>query len=100
MDLSFTGEELAFRDEVRGFMDANILAETRRKVLEGVEVARDDTLAWHQILHRQGWGGSNGAKEYSATWGGPGEQHRFRVGSPRGGAPRLPPFRRQMEGPE
>ena len=59
MDLSFSAEELAFRDEVRAFIAANVPADTRRKVLEGLEVSRDDTLRWQQILHRQGWGGPN-----------------------------------------
>src|SRR2546425_11161680 len=98
MDLNFTGEELAFRDEVRAFMGTNISAETRRKVLEGVEVSRDDTLGWHQALHRHGWGGPNWPKEYGGTGGGPVRQYIFEGGSGAAGAPRLLPFGLQMGG--
>ena len=41
MDLTFSSEELAFRDEVRAFLAASLSAETRRKVLEGFEVSRE-----------------------------------------------------------
>ena len=41
MDLSFTGEELAFRNEVRAFIEANIPGDTRRKVLEGLDISRE-----------------------------------------------------------
>jgi alkylation response protein AidB-like acyl-CoA dehydrogenase len=67
MDLSFTAEELAFRDEVRAFIEANVPAEMRRKVLDGLEVSRDDTVRWQQILHRKGWGGPNWPKEFGGT---------------------------------
>src|SRR5438309_4277311 len=99
MDLNFTGEELAFRDEVGTFMEANVPAETRRKVLEGVEVARDDTLAWHQILHRQGWGGPNWPKEFGGTGWDPVRQYIFEEESAAAGAPRLLPFGLKMVGP-
>src|SRR2546421_11369317 len=99
MDLNFTGEELAFRDEVRAFMSTNISAETRRKVLEGVEVSRDDTLGWHQALHRHGWGGPNWPKEDGGTGGGPGRQEIFEEVRAGAGAPRLVPFGLQVVGP-
>ena len=68
MDLSFTGEELAFRNEVRAFIEASIPADTRRKVLEGLEISRDDTLRWQQILHQHGWGGPNWPREHPACF--------------------------------
>src|SRR2546429_2923271 len=96
MDLNFTGEELAFRDEVRAFMGTNIPAETRRKVLEGVEVSRDDTLGWHQALHRHGWGGPDLPKEFGGTGGDPLREYIFEEGSAAAGAPRLLPFGLEM----
>jgi alkylation response protein AidB-like acyl-CoA dehydrogenase len=99
MDLNFTGEELAFRDEVRAFIQANIPAETGRKVLEGLEVSRDDTLRWQQILHRQGWGGPNWPKEFGGTGWDPVRQYIFEEESAAAGAPRLLPFGLKMVGP-
>src|SRR3954468_6604840 len=55
MDLTFSRDELAFRDEVRAFLAQSLPEGTRHKVLEGMEVSRDETLRWQQILHQRGW---------------------------------------------
>jgi len=99
MDLSFSAEELAFRDEARAFIAANVPADTRRKVLEGLEVSRDDTLRWQQILHRQGWGGPNWPKEFGGTGWDPVQQYIFEEESAAAGTPRLLPFGLKMVGP-
>ncbi|HWE23441.1 MAG TPA: acyl-CoA dehydrogenase family protein [Myxococcales bacterium] len=99
MDLSFTKEELAFRDEVRTFLEANIPKETRDKVLEGDEVSRDDTVRWQQILYRNGWGGPNWPKEFGGTGWDPLRQYIFEEESAAAGAPRLLPFGLKMVGP-
>ena len=99
MDLNFTGEELAFRDEVRAFLESSIPAETRRAVLEGLEVSRDDTVRWQQILHRRGWGGPNWPREFGGTGWDPVRQYIFEEESAAAGAPRLLPFGLKMVGP-
>ena len=99
MDLTFTGEELAFRDEVRGFLSENLPEATRQKVLEGMEVSRDDTLHWQQALHRRGWGGPNWPKEFGGTGWDPVRQLIFEEESAAAGAPRLLPFGLKMVGP-
>ncbi len=40
MDLSFSKEELAFRDEVRTFFKENLPADIRQKLVEGRHPAR------------------------------------------------------------
>jgi alkylation response protein AidB-like acyl-CoA dehydrogenase len=99
MDLSFSSEELAFRDEVRAFLETGLSADTRRKVLEGFEVSRDDTLRWQQALHRRGWGGPNWPKEFGGTGWDPVRQYIFEEESAAAGAPRLLPFGLKMVGP-
>jgi len=99
MDLTFTSEELAFREEVRAFLATSLSADTRRKVLEGLEVSRDDTLRWHQTLHRRGWGGPNWPKEFGGTGWDPVRQYIFEEESAAAGAPRLLPFGLKMVGP-
>src|SRR3954469_25852748 len=99
MDLSFTSEELAFRDEVRGFLAGNLADETRRKVLEGYKVSRDDTLRWQEALYRRGWGGPNWPKEFGGTGWDPVRQFIFEEESAAAGAPRLLPFGLKMVGP-
>jgi hypothetical protein len=68
MDLAFTPEELAFRDEVRAFIADNYPASLRGKQDEGEELAKADFLAWHRILAAKGWVAPAWPKEY----GGPG----------------------------
>src|ERR1700693_2067603 len=99
MDLTFSPEELAFRDEVRAFLTTSIAADTRRKVLEGFEVSRDDTLRWQQALHRRGWGGPNWPKEVGGTGWGPLREDICEKESAAAGAPRLLPFGLKMVGP-
>ena len=99
MDLNFSREELAFRDEVRAFIEANLPQDARRKVLEGLEVSRDDTVRWQQILHRQGWGGPNWPKQFGGTGWDPVRQYIFEEESAAAGAPRLLPFGLKMVGP-
>lgn len=66
MDLRFTDEENAFRDEVRSFFLTAIPAETRRKLSEGREVPRAEMVASHRILNAKGWA----TPRWPIEWGG------------------------------
>src|SRR3954469_17091253 len=99
MDLAFTPEELAFRDEVRAFLEASCPAAPRRKVLEAHEVSREETRQWQRILFERGWGGPNGAREFGGTGWDPVRQSIFEEESTAAGAPRLLPFGLKMVGP-
>jgi alkylation response protein AidB-like acyl-CoA dehydrogenase len=67
MDLEFSAQDLAFRDEVRAFIADNYPAELRGK--GGREdLTRDEMLAWHRILGRKGWS----APAWPVEYGGPG----------------------------
>ena len=44
MDLRYTAEEIAFRDDLRAFFRREIPAEIRRKVSEGRKLAREACL--------------------------------------------------------
>jgi alkylation response protein AidB-like acyl-CoA dehydrogenase len=68
MDLEFSPEDLAFRDEVRAFIAENYPKKLRGKQEEGEELGREDMLAWHRILGRKGWSAPAWPEEY----GGPG----------------------------
>ena len=67
MDLAFTKEELAFREEVRAFFRDNVPPETRRKLVEGRHLSKDEMIAWWRILNKKGWGVSHWPKEYGGT---------------------------------
>jgi pimeloyl-CoA dehydrogenase large subunit len=66
MDLRFTPEELAFRDEVRRFFRNEIPAEIRRKVSEGRGLTREDYITSQRIMNARGWAVPHWPRE----WGG------------------------------
>ena len=55
MNLDFSPEDLAFRDEVRTFIAAHYPDSLRGKQDEGEELAKEDFLAWHRVLAAKGW---------------------------------------------
>ena len=99
MDLNFTPEESAFRQQVRSFMQEKLPADIRRKVLGGMIVERDDYVRWQRVLHEQGWG----APGWPQQFGGPGwnatQQYIFEEESAAAGAPRAIPFGLKMVAP-
>ena len=68
MDLRFTPEELAFRDEVRTFFRANLPNSIRTKLVEGKHLAKDDIITWQRTLNKKGWAVAN----WPVKWGGTG----------------------------
>jgi pimeloyl-CoA dehydrogenase large subunit len=70
MDLRFTPEEIAFREEARAFMHANVPDATRRKLVEGRRLAKNDLVDWQRILNRKGWAVPHWPEEWGGTgWG-------------------------------
>src|SRR2546430_12045641 len=67
MDLSFTKEEMAFRDEVRAFFRDNVPPPTRQKLQEGRHLSKQEMIDWWRILNKKGWGVSHWPKEYGGT---------------------------------
>jgi alkylation response protein AidB-like acyl-CoA dehydrogenase len=68
MDLSFSPEEIAFREEVRAFLAEALPAEIRRKMEQGRALTRDEVVDWQRRLNARGWATPGWPKE----WGGPG----------------------------
>ena len=84
MDLNYSPEESAFRDEVRAWLQENLPAALREKVVNYQELSRDDLLGWNRILAKKGWI----APEWPLEWGGqPGPS--FNALSSRKSAPSL-----------
>ena len=66
MDLNFTPDELAFRDEARRFFRTAIPQSIRAKVAEGEGLTRDDMITSQRILNEHGWATPN----WPVEWGG------------------------------
>ena len=68
MDLSYSTEELAFRNEVRSWLAANLPADIRDKVVGYHGLSKDDFIRWHKILAAKGWS----VPHWPVEWGGTG----------------------------
>ena len=66
MDLNYSVEETAFRDEVRAWIEANLPDDIREKVVTYQDLSKDDYTRWHKILADKGWV----APEWPQEWGG------------------------------
>ncbi|HZP92936.1 MAG TPA: acyl-CoA dehydrogenase family protein [Burkholderiales bacterium] len=99
MDLSFTPEENAFREEVRGFVAQELPGDVKRKVLEHRRLQKDDIYRWHKALYERGWVAPNWPVEYGGTGWNAIQRHIFDEEAAAGGAPRLSPFGLNMIGP-
>ena len=66
MNLDFSPEEIAFRNEVREFIRENY-----PKELEGIgsreDLTREEVLAWHKVLGKKGWSTPAWPEKYGGT---------------------------------
>jgi alkylation response protein AidB-like acyl-CoA dehydrogenase len=67
MDLRFTPEETAFREEVRAFIRDNLPTDIRDRMRLGHGPSKEDTVRWQRILNKQGWAGLSWPKEWGGT---------------------------------
>ena len=99
MDFNYTGEELAFRDSARAFLDQNLPAELQQKVRKHLRLDKDDYVRWHRILACQGWV----APGWPVEFGGPGwntvQRHIWDEECARAGTPPVLPFGVNMVAP-
>jgi len=92
MDLEYSADERAFRDEVRAFVAKHLPADLAAKVHEGKRLSRDDFLRWHRILAKQGWVAAGWPKEFGGPGWTPVQQHIFDEECAEAGAPIVIPF--------
>ena len=99
MDLAFTADEQAFREDIRAWVHANLPADIQHKVRNALRQTRDDMQRWAKILGKKGWLGHGWPKEF----GGPGwnavQKHLFEEECALAGAPRVVPFGPVMVAP-
>ena len=99
MDLTWTPQELAFREEVRDFTEKNLPADIRDKQMHHQRLAKDDYIRWHRILADHGWGAPTWPKEYGGTGWNAVQRLLFEIETFKAGAPRLLSFGLSMIGP-
>ena len=101
MRLDLSCEDLAFREEVRAFLDEQLTPELRQAGRRATSVFIDKTysLAWQRILHARGWVAPAWPVRYGGTGWTEMQRYIFAAESARAGAPSLAPMGLKMVGP-
>ena len=99
MNLDFTDEDRAFRQEVRGFLAEALPADLRRKMVERRHLVKDDIVRWQRIMNARGWA----VPSWPVEWGGqpwtPTQRYIFQEEMALAHAPEGSPFNVNMIGP-
>ncbi|WP_431968152.1 acyl-CoA dehydrogenase family protein [Nocardia sp. bgisy134] len=101
MDYDWSAADLAFRDEVRGFLAAKLTPELRRagRLATSVYPDHEASTEWQRILHERGWAAphwpvEHGGCDWSLT-----QHYIFSRESTLAGAPTLSPMGIRMVAP-
>jgi alkylation response protein AidB-like acyl-CoA dehydrogenase len=101
MDYDWSAADLAFRDEVRTFLDAKLTPELRRAghLATSVYPDHEASMRWQHILHERGWAApawpvEHGGCDWSLT-----QHYIFNRESMLAGAPTLSPMGIRMVAP-
>jgi alkylation response protein AidB-like acyl-CoA dehydrogenase len=94
MDLSYSDEEKAFREEVRTFLAEKLPKDLQDKVAgtDGDGLTKDDMERWHAILNAQGWLVPNWPKKFGGAEWNAVQRHIFEEEAAAANAPRIVPF--------
>ena len=99
MDLRFTTEENAFRDEVRAFFRDHLPASVRKRTQENRELDKPEYVAWQKTLHAKGWATPFWPEAYGGRGWTPVQNYIFLEEMEQAGAPPPLPFGVNMLGP-
>ena len=99
MQLSYSNEENAFRDEVSAFLKEKLPASLSTKVKAGKRLSKEDLELWHRILNERGWLAVNWPEEHGGTGWTAVQKHIFDEECWAAGAPRIVPFGLNMLAP-
>ena len=99
MDLAFTPEETAFREEVRAFIAENLSPELAEKVRSGHHLEKEDLRSWHRILADKGWIAPNWPVDHGGIDWSPAQKYIFDEECAKAGTPPLSPFGLTMVAP-
>ncbi len=99
MDLNYTAEETAFRQEVRDFLAEHLPERLSEKVRLGKRLSKADHEEWHAVLNARGWLAGNWPAEFGGTGWNAVQRHIFEEETTLANAPRIVPFGLTMLGP-
>jgi len=99
MNVTFTADELAFRDEVRAFFRNEMPEGIQAKQHQGVPLQPEDHINFQKALFDRGWAGYNWPVEYGGTGWTPVQKYIFATEMAAANAPGLITFGLGMVGP-
>ena len=99
MNLEYTPEEEAFREEVRAFLKEKMPARLSNKVRDGKHLTKQDMEEWHAILNAKGWLAPHWPEEYGGTGWSVMQKFIFETETAMAHAPRVIPFGLSMLAP-
>lgn len=101
MDISFSAQHEAFRDEVKQFLSDALTDELKQAAAfcPGIFLDYEHNMAWHKILHQQGWVAPAWPKEYGGTGWDLMQQYIWTTETSLAGAPSTAPMGLGMCGP-
>jgi len=101
MDMDFSPEDLAFREEVRAFLAESLPEHLKvgARRTPGVFVEPDIGLEWHKILYRKGWVAPHWPKADGGTGWSPTQRFIFEKECALAGAPALSILGLRLVGP-
>ncbi len=99
MDLAFTKEEIAFRDEMRHFFRHEFPEAIRRKAAEGRHLSRDEIITAQRFLNARGLAVPHWPKEWGGRDWSPIETYFYQDEMQQANVPPPLPFNVSMVGP-
>ena len=99
MDLRFSPEENAFRDELRTFFREAVPASIRKKVSENRHLSKEEMVTSHKILHGKGYTVPHWPKEWGGADWTPVQHYIYTEELQFNGIPQPLPFNVSMNGP-
>jgi len=99
MHVTFSEQDLAFREEVRAFFRDELPEDIRRKQESGIELEPEDHIRWQRILFKKGWIAPNWPVEYGGTGWTPVQKYIYATEEANANAPAVIPFGTHMVGP-
>jgi acyl-CoA dehydrogenase len=101
MNIDLSPEHLAFRDEIRRFLDGALDDELRQaaRFRPGVFQDYETNMRWHRILYRQGWVAPAWPKEYGGAGWDLVQRYLWTIACGEADAPGLAPMGLGMCGP-
>jgi alkylation response protein AidB-like acyl-CoA dehydrogenase len=94
MDLDWSSEDLAFRDEVRQFLNERLTSDLKQagQLMTSVYADHEASMAWQAILHERGWAAPAWPVEHGGCDWSLNQHYIFSRESTLAGAPALSPM--------